>query len=537
MLPVVIHMLGDSTMTIYTEDRRPQTGWGEKVAMFFNASVEVKNWALGGRSSRSFYYEATRWPAIEPQIAAGDYVIIQFGHNDQKLGGDYDAYGTYAFCSDGTEDGENCADSEHSYYQFLKKYVQAVRAKGATPILMSPIVRSYFSGDTITAKGQHNLEAAYTGETYARGDYPKAMEAVATAYEVPYVDLTAETKTIVESYGADAAKDSLYIAADSTHPQTLFATLIAKKAVEGMKSLNILSSYMVEATSLVASPSSLDWGNRYIDIASTKELTISAFDLNPTTGSVTVTAPEGFSLAMTSDEPVKSSSVAIDYQNGAFTQKLYVEFKAAAEQAYSNNISFVQAADLSTLGFVAVSGVGVASGSGVESFAKWFTEGSAVSAISDGLVSTVDASAVNLASSTNKTLAVDGQDTSVARFTVEGPDMVARSNERYLQFAVTAAAQTFYIDTISVYLTSSGGSTVQADIEYSTASDFSSSVKLNPEAMAFTKDTMTLKEFGVTEALAAGSTLYIRIYPWNTAGNLGKTLAIYGLTISGLSGE
>ena len=93
---VTLHMLGDSTMTVYASDRRPQMGWGEAMQQFFDSNVTVKNWALGGRSSRSFYYEATRWPTILPEIKSGDYVIIQFGHNDQKYGGDYATYGTYA---------------------------------------------------------------------------------------------------------------------------------------------------------------------------------------------------------------------------------------------------------------------------------------------------------------------------------------------------------------------------------------------------------------------------------------------------------
>ncbi|WP_186815401.1 SGNH/GDSL hydrolase family protein [Candidatus Dactylopiibacterium carminicum] len=105
---LTLHMLGDSTMTTYTEDRRPQMGWGEATQQFFDSSVKVQNWALGGRSSRSFYKEASRWPTILPQIASGDYVIIQFGHNDQKYGSDYAEYGTYAYCSDGSGDGEAC---------------------------------------------------------------------------------------------------------------------------------------------------------------------------------------------------------------------------------------------------------------------------------------------------------------------------------------------------------------------------------------------------------------------------------------------
>ncbi|MBB3063466.1 RICIN domain-containing protein [Microbulbifer rhizosphaerae] len=530
-----IHMLGDSTMTEYDESRRPQMGWGEAMPMFFSEESVINNWAKGGRSSRSFYYETTRWPAILPTIEEGDYVIIQFGHNDQKNGGNYLEYGTYAFCSDGNGDGENCADVEHSYYQFLKRYVLETREKGAKPILMTPIVRKYFSGDSITERGQHNLQSSYSGENYPRGDYPAAMKAVAQAYDVPLVDLTAETKAIVESYGDEAATEHLYIAADSTHPQVLFATLIAKAAVETLDTYGLMQGHIVEASSLVASPGELDWGNRFVDVPNTKKLTISAFDLVPETGAVDVTAPDGFLLSDSADSEVWSSSTTIDFTNGAFTTNLYVQFTAASEQPYTGEVSF--ALEGAKLGSVAVSGTGVAAGEGVASYSSWFTEGSSVTPISDGLVSAGDALASNLVAGNTKTLAVDGQDTSVARYRVEGPEMVARSDDRYLQFSVTAESQTFYVDTISAYLTSSGGSTVQADIEYSLSSDFSNPVKLNSEALSFTSDTMTLKEYGVTVPVSAGDTLYVRIFPWNSAGNTGKYLAIYDARITGISGE
>ncbi|MDP5238707.1 GDSL-type esterase/lipase family protein [Uliginosibacterium sp. 31-16] len=532
-------MLGDSTMTPYTLDRRPQMGWGEAMPQFFNSSVTVKNWALGGRSSRSFYYEATRWPAILPQINNGDYVIIQFAHNDQKYGADYAVYGTYAFCSDGSGNGETCSGatdaidttvdkSEHSYYQFLKKYVSEIKAKGGKPILMSPIVRKYFSGTTITGEGQHNV-GIKTGETYARGDYVAAMKAVATQYSVPFVDLTAETKTIVESYGDAAATANLYIAADSTHPQVLFANLIAKRAVEGMKGLSILSDYMVPVSSLIASPNTLAWSTRYVSVPSTKSVTLSAFDLTPAASTVTVTAPSSeFQLSL--DNTTWASSVSIPYTNSAFTSTLYVKFTPAAVQDYSGVISFALGG-VAMSNTIAVSGSGVAAGAGVDSYASWFTAGTVLTPVTDGLVTASDVTVSGLTATTAKVLAVDGQDTTVARYTAVS---AARVATEYLQFAVAPSSGTFNVDTISAYLTTSGGSTVQADMEYSTNADFSASTKLNTAAaLSFSKDTMVKNEFGVTIVVPAGKTLYLRIYPWNTAGTTGKSLALYNVKVSG----
>lgn len=534
----VIHMLGDSTMTMYTQDRRPQMGWGEAMPQFFDSTVKVNNWALGGRSSRSFYYEATRWPAILPKISAGDYVIVQFAHNDQKSGSDYATYGTYAFCSDGTMDGEACVGrpdkvdptvdiSEHSYYQWLKKYVQQIRARGANPILMSPIVRKYFSGTTITPTGQHNV-GIIGGETRARGDYVAAMKAVAARYSVPFVDITVETRKIVESYGDAAATANLYIAADSTHPQVLFANLIAKRAVEGMKKLAILNDHMVPVTSLIASPGTLDFSTRYVGMPTTKSVTLSAFDLEPASGTVTVTAPANFALSL--DNINWAQSVGIPFANGAFIQPLAVRFTPGEAKSYSGNVSFtVGNVPLNTT--LAVQGSGISVTGGIPSYANWFTAGTSLSPITDGLVTGSNASVSGLVAQSSKVIAVDGQDTTVARYVADSP---VRNNNQFLQFAVSPGNGTFAVDTISAYLTSSGGSTVVADIEYSLNPDFSGSTRLNTAPLKFVKDTFTARlVYPVVVQVPAGRTLYVRVFPWNTAGTLGKMLAIYGVKVSG----
>lgn len=269
---LTIHMIGDSTMAPYSDDRRPQMGWAEQMPMFFDNVTEVNNWARGGRSSLSFYnYDPSKnphWPNIQPAIQSGEYVIIQFGHNDQKYGADYEQYGTYAFCSDGstTADGaEGCPDTEHSYYLNLKKYVNEVKEVGAIPILMSPIVRAYFEAEVISPKGQHNI-GVLDDETNARGDYPAAMKALADRYNIAYVDLTAATKIIVEQYGS-TGYTNLYFN-DSTHPNGLYAALIAKAAAESLQELGIMTDHIVTAdTMIVTNPSELDFGKRYIDDA------------------------------------------------------------------------------------------------------------------------------------------------------------------------------------------------------------------------------------------------------------------------------
>src|SRR3954447_5634454 len=81
---ITIHMAGDSTMAIKREDRRPETGWGEAFApMFDSTRVRVRNLAMNGRSTRTFISEG-RWQALIDSVSPGDWVFIQFGHNDES---------------------------------------------------------------------------------------------------------------------------------------------------------------------------------------------------------------------------------------------------------------------------------------------------------------------------------------------------------------------------------------------------------------------------------------------------------------------
>lgn len=529
-------MIGDSTMTQYALNRRPQMGWGEAMPLFFDGRIIVDNAAKGGRSSRSFYNEKIRWPTVKKQIKKGDYVLIQFAHNDQKLGSRYAAYGTYAYCSDGTTNGETCLDPDHSYYQYLKKYVQETRQLGGIPILTTPIVRGYFQNDKITPKGQHNLTKVNKDETYPRGNYTQAMKDVAKKYSVPLLDITKDTETIVEYYGPISARKYLYIPADSTHPRVLYATLIAKATTDDLKALNILSNHIVDSEKLVVSPATLDWGKRYLKVATTKRLIVSAFGLKPESGTVTLKAPQGFTLASGNSAKQWADTYTITYTHGAFTQLVAVKFTAKKQQQYHADLIFTLANK--KLGEVGLKATGVDAVTGIVSYASWLDTPTTKKPDIEGLVTATDVKVVNLKSGSKKILAVDGQDTTVARFAVVGPDMVTRSDDRYLQFTITSANKTFNVSEISAYLASSGGSTVQADVEYSLDKNFSNPVKLNVIApLSFAKNTMTKETFEVSETLNKGSTLYVRIFPWNRAGNTGKYLAVYDLTIRGISGQ
>jgi len=123
--PVHIFMVGDSTMAEKDPKAEPERGWGQALQALFDDTVKVSNHAVNGRSSKSFIDEG-RWETVLGSLQSGDYVIIQFGHNDQK------------------PDEARHTDPYAAYKRNLEKYVTETRAKGAFPILCTPIARRKF---------------------------------------------------------------------------------------------------------------------------------------------------------------------------------------------------------------------------------------------------------------------------------------------------------------------------------------------------------------------------------------------------------
>lgn len=179
-----IHMAGDSTMSIKDVKDYPETGWGMPFAHFFEESVSVINHAKNGRSTRTFIEEG-RWQVIVDALKPGDFVFIQFGHNDESET-KVDRYTTPA-----------------QYSNNLKRFIRDVRAKQARPILLSPITRRYFNEDG-TIKHTH--------------PYAKLSRNVAKSEKVDFLDMEVITREYFQQQGDKAsAIRFMHIAAD-THP-------------------------------------------------------------------------------------------------------------------------------------------------------------------------------------------------------------------------------------------------------------------------------------------------------------------------------
>ena len=177
----VIYIIGDSTVD---DNKPPFRGWGWALPEYVKDGVTVKNHALSGRSSRSFREEGLFAP-IEKEIAAGDMLMIQFGHNDEK-------------------DDERHTDPETTYPQRLWEYCQCALGRGAQPVLITPVARRFFTGD-------HSV-------MYTHGEYPGAMRRLAAEKGVPLCDLSADSRALYLELGEEKTAELFVRLAPGENP-------------------------------------------------------------------------------------------------------------------------------------------------------------------------------------------------------------------------------------------------------------------------------------------------------------------------------
>lgn len=208
---ITIFMIGDSTMAekpVIPEN--PERGWGQLLQLYVNANVTVNNHAANGRSSKSFRNEG-RWDVVLERMRPGDWVIIQFGHNDEK------------------PDEARHTDPFESYTENLRRYATETRKRGANPVLATPVVRRNFDN-------QGNLQPTH-------GDYPKAVRELAEEIEAPLIEMTSRSRDLLMRLGK-ARSEQLFIwskpgeyarfpegNSDNTHFNALGATRICDLAV------------------------------------------------------------------------------------------------------------------------------------------------------------------------------------------------------------------------------------------------------------------------------------------------------------------
>lgn len=230
---IKIFVIGDSTAEDYSTTKFPRTGWGQVLQPFFNTdSITVVDYALGGRSSKSYLTDPEGWPVVLESLGEGDFLFIQFAHNDEK-----------------EEDTARYTIPYTTYKEYLSIYIDSARGRGAIPVLLTPVHRNYWNGAIIS-------------DTH--DDYPPAMRELATEKNVPLIDLTAKTKARWEALGINYVTNNIYMNlpantypnyltgnTDNTHFQEEGAYEICEMIADGIKELQNYPSIQVLERSLV----------------------------------------------------------------------------------------------------------------------------------------------------------------------------------------------------------------------------------------------------------------------------------------------
>ena len=223
-----IYWAADSTVQTNDITTYPQTGMGQVLSLYLKEDVEVKNHAKNGRSTKSFIDEG-RLQAIDELIGEGDYLFIQFGHNDEK-----------------DQDPTRYTEPYSTYMDNLAIYIEVARKHGAYPVLITPLERRCFMENGHLGMGAHS-------------DYVAGMKQTAANMNVPLVDLYSMSRTELKRAGEEESRNwymnfdaGLYPnymdgKEDNTHLRYAGAVLYAGLVAKGLKELGgIYADLLIE---------------------------------------------------------------------------------------------------------------------------------------------------------------------------------------------------------------------------------------------------------------------------------------------------
>jgi len=210
-----VYLAGDSTVQTYNSSYYPQAGWGQVISNYFTNDVKFVNKAIGGRSSKNFV-EQGRLDEILNVIQKGDYLFIQFGHNDATI-----------------NNADRYAAPYTTYKEYLAKYIDGARAKGAIPVLITPVAR-----------------LNYKNNTYINDfpDYCNAMKQVAYEKDCAIIDMMTKCLNYYGSLDYNRVYSFYLVSSngtDYTHFTETGANEVARLVAQGVKEINIpISKYV-----------------------------------------------------------------------------------------------------------------------------------------------------------------------------------------------------------------------------------------------------------------------------------------------------
>ena len=552
-----VHTLGDSTMAPYDESATVTRGWGMYFGDFLTNGWSSINYARGGRDSRAGYEEL--WQSARKQVAEGDYVIITFGHNDEKNDG-MDGYALYDYyVAKGDQTAAAAVDKRGTvpsttYKENLGKIVDEALALGAHPVICSPVCRAYFTGNKIRRNGRHDLGDSFSiltsdgpvaGKSVAANDhtmdYAWHSEQLAKEKGVPFIDLTQATAELYESYGSGKCLEYLFDGQGSTHFNTTGALLVARECARLMKAQGIMADDITIPTDISVTPATADFGEAYKGQTLTKELTINGFGLTPENGSVSITATEGILVSL--DKKEWNSTVSIDYNASTLVKTFYAQLTLTENGQTTGYITVTQGTKTIN---VPVSANAVSMEGGTEVKAYWRLEKD------DSYELTGPATVIGESfegmyvqryanPNANTVWPEDtGFDASrkMQRNLLTGDnwpaDEIDDNPDRYIQFGIKPnKGNVLKINNISMFVCGAGGNGMCAHVYYSTDNFETRTTIYEKKKMTANKPELVAATPVIS--LEEGQELLVRIYPWYNSAATGKTICISDVTISGVA--
>ena len=563
---IKVHTIGDSTMAEYDESTTDKRGWGMYLGSFFEPSfVTVNNRGKSGADTRGFYTGAAYWPSVKTQMSAGDYLLIQFAHNDE--GNDSNLSGLdnleyAAYCKEHSLPAPTDArgtNPQTTYRDFLRLFIDEARELGVTPVLVGPICRAYFSGNNITRKGQHDLGDKFAkienGElkqnqsvpaTDLSMSYVEAMRVVAAEKNVPFIDLTEATRELYLSYGESQCLSLLFCSGDKTHTNAMGGNLVARAAAQLLKNAGVLAEYINIPTDITANPSAINIGETYCSVPQNKEFLLTGYGLEPAAGTVSLSASANLQLSL--DKENYASTAQASYEGGSMFQKVYVRANYTTGGLHYDTVYITSGEHTVT---VPVSAMALSLDGGAPVSAFWAIGAKPVPApVVEGPISaefTMSQMAC-IDYNASKNYFVDGDSATIvlARFhnSADGSartpwpaDEIDENASRYLDFAITApAAMDVRITRIAMEIAADGTSTMCYHLNTGFGSEFTG-VTTIAEKRNMPSRVIEHVDLTPTLTIPAGEVLHVRILPWHDCGEVkdSKYIGLRNVKIEGMA--
>lgn len=563
---IKIHTIGDSTMAEYDESTTDKRGWGMYLASFFEPSfVSVNNRGKSGADTRTFYTGAAYWTSVKSQMNEGDYLLIQFAHNDEgndsNLSGlDNQEYAAYCQAKGlpAPSDARG-TNPQTTYRDFLRKFIDEARELGVSPVLVGPICRAYFSGNKITRKGQHDLGDKFAkiengelkqNQSLPAGDstmsYVKAMKVVAAEKNVPFIDLTEATRELYLSYGESQCLNLLFCEGDKTHTNAMGGNLVARAAAQLLKNAGILADYINIPTDITANPASINIGEIYCSVPQNKEFLLTGYGLEPAAGTVNLSASTNLQISL--DKENYASTVQASYEGGSMFQRVYVRANYTTGGLHYDTV-YVTSGEHMVAVPVAANAISLDGGAAVSAF--WAIGAKPVPApVVDGPISaefTMSQMAC-IDYNASKNYFVDGDETNIvlARFhnSADGSARtpwpageIDENANRYLDFAITApASMEVRITRIAMDIASDGTSTMCYHLNTGFGDEFTD-VTTVYEKRNMPSRVIEHVDLTPTLTIPAGEILHVRILPWHDYAEVkdSKYIGLRNVRIEGMA--